>query len=71
LTLELFKDPVVTPHGHTFERTAIEAAIVAQGKCPLSRQPLTSEQLVANYAIKGAVAEHKKVMAQTPWWEDD
>jgi ubiquitin-protein ligase len=71
LTLELFKDPVVTPHGHTFERTAIEAAIVAQGKCPLSRQPLTSEQLVANYAIKGAVAEHKKVMAQTPWWEND
>ena len=48
-------DPVIAPDGHTYERTAIEQAIIMNGKSPLTRQPIRIDQLIPNYAIKSLI----------------
>ena len=49
ITLEVFKEPVVDEHGHTFEKSAIEEVLKIKNECPISRQPiffLTSNRIV-------------------------
>jgi len=41
---ELFTEPVLTPYGHIFERTALSQALAIAPRCPLTRQPLTITQ---------------------------
>lgn len=53
LSLDLMRDPVMTPTGrHTFERAMIEAAIDLSGKHPLTREPLRKEDLRSNRELK-------------------
>ena len=60
VTLRLMTDPVMTADGRTFEREAIEghfAALAADGR-PLAtpqRQPLTSNALTPNHALKAVI----------------
>lgn len=68
ITLCLFVDPVSTKYGHTYERAAITAEVAKSSKDPLTRQPLTCEDLVPNIAIRKAVEQYR---ASTPWWEQD
>lgn len=58
ITQEVMKDPVIGPDGVTYERTAIEAWFAAgHATSPLTRQPLTGQQLIPNLALRGAIEE--------------
>jgi hypothetical protein len=56
LTLDWLEDPVVTPEGHTYSRHAIEEAIRRNGRDPLTRTPLTADDLVPNRLAADCVA---------------
>jgi len=40
ITLEIMRDPVILPDGHTYERVAVEAALRRNPVSPLTRQPM-------------------------------
>ena len=45
ITMEMLVDPVKTPYGHCFERSAIVHWVNDNGTCPLTRQRLVVDQL--------------------------
>ncbi|ODM92868.1 STIP1 y and U box-containing protein 1 [Orchesella cincta] len=56
ITLDIMKDPVITPSGITYERSAIEGHLDRIGHTdPTTGVPLTKEQLIPNRALKEAV----------------
>ncbi|CAN4098603.1 unnamed protein product [Withania somnifera] len=56
ITLDIFRDPVITPSGFTYERAVILDHLQKVGKFdPITRAPLFAFQLVPNLAIKEAV----------------
>ncbi|WMV46767.1 hypothetical protein MTR67_040152, partial [Solanum verrucosum] len=56
ITLDILRDPVITPSGVTYERALILDHLHKVGKFdPVTRQPLKESQLVPNLAIKEAV----------------
>nr|XP_029118423.1 E3 ubiquitin-protein ligase CHIP isoform X1 [Elaeis guineensis] len=56
ITLDIFRDPVITPSGVTYERAVLLEHLKQVGKFdPLTREPLEQHQLVPNLAIKQAV----------------
>ncbi|KAJ3683188.1 hypothetical protein LUZ60_013415 [Juncus effusus] len=56
ITFDIFTDPVITPSGITYERSALLEHLKKVGRFdPITRQPLLEWQLVPNLAIKGAV----------------
>ncbi|KAH0933956.1 hypothetical protein HID58_011073 [Brassica napus] len=59
ITLEIFRDPVISPSGVTCERAAILEHINKVGKFdPITREKLDPSKLVPNLAIKEAVAAY-------------
>lgn len=59
ITMDIFRDPVITPSGVTYERAVLLDHLEKVGKFdPLTRAPLESDQLVANLAIKEAVRSY-------------
>ena len=59
--LSIFKDPVVTRCGHTFERSAIKVALRVSPMCPVCRKKVRLSDLTTNYGIKASVEEHNKL----------
>ena len=57
ITHDIMVDPVKAPDGHTYERSAIEQAIRVNGKSPITRQPISIDQLVTDYTIKNVFEE--------------
>lgn len=56
ITLDIFRDPVITPSGVTYERAVILDHLQKVGRFdPITREPLDQSQLVPNLAIKEAV----------------
>ncbi|XP_059296049.1 E3 ubiquitin-protein ligase CHIP isoform X2 [Lycium ferocissimum] len=56
ITLDIFRDPVITPSGVTYERSVIVDHLQKVGKFdPVTRESLKESQLVPNFAIKEAV----------------
>uniref|UniRef100_A0A803KQ70 E3 ubiquitin-protein ligase CHIP n=1 Tax=Chenopodium quinoa TaxID=63459 RepID=A0A803KQ70_CHEQI len=56
ITLDIFRDPVITPSGVTYERAIILEHLEKMGKFdPITREPLDQSQLIPNLAIKEAV----------------
>ncbi|VFQ86322.1 unnamed protein product [Cuscuta campestris] len=56
ITLEIFRDPVITPSGFTYERAVILNHLQKVGNFdPITRDPVNTCQLVPNLAIKEAV----------------
>ncbi|XP_076914267.1 E3 ubiquitin-protein ligase CHIP-like [Bidens hawaiensis] len=56
ITLDIFRDPVITPSGLTYERAIILDHLEKVGKFdPITREDLHPSQLVPNLAIKEAV----------------
>ncbi len=47
-------DPVVTKRGHSYERATIEQHLLTNPTDPLTREPLTKEDLRPNLALKAA-----------------
>ncbi|KAK6163680.1 hypothetical protein DH2020_000544 [Rehmannia glutinosa] len=59
ITLDIFRDPVITPSGVTYERAAILDHLQKVGKFdPITRELLYPSQLVSNLAIKEAVSAY-------------
>ena len=55
LTFEVFRDPVVSPSGHTYEKLAILEHLKKVGSFdPITREPLRAEQLRPNVALRNA-----------------
>lgn len=52
-------DPVSTPAGHTYERSAIESHILHHGRDPLTNEPLSMEDLRPNRNLRDAIAAFK------------
>ncbi|KAK6937865.1 hypothetical protein RJ641_031373 [Dillenia turbinata] len=56
ITLDILRDPVITPCGVTYERAVIIDHLEKVGKFdPVTREPLHQSQLVPNLALKEAV----------------
>ncbi|XP_028765316.1 E3 ubiquitin-protein ligase CHIP-like [Neltuma alba] len=55
ITLDILRDPVITPSGHTYERAVILQHLQKSNFDPITREPLNPSQLVPNLAIKEAV----------------
>ncbi|KAL2611632.1 hypothetical protein R1flu_023324 [Riccia fluitans] len=56
ITMEIFRDPVITPSGISYERAAIEEHLKQVGSFdPVSRMPLTVDQVYPNLALRDAV----------------
>nr|XP_043610006.1 E3 ubiquitin-protein ligase CHIP-like [Erigeron canadensis] len=56
ITLDIFRDPVITPSGLTYERAVILDHLEKVGKFdPITRETLFASQLIPNLAIKEAV----------------
>ncbi|WVZ95441.1 hypothetical protein U9M48_041206 [Paspalum notatum var. saurae] len=56
ITLDIFRDPVITPSGVTYERAVLLDHLQTVGKFdPVTREVLEPHQLVPNLAIKEAV----------------
>jgi hypothetical protein len=51
ITRELFKDPVVTRDGLSFERHDIEKWLLKKGTCPITKNRMTIADLAPNYAL--------------------
>mmetsp|Transcript_9157 Transcript_9157/g.16393 ORF Transcript_9157/g.16393 Transcript_9157/m.16393 type:complete len:159 (+) Transcript_9157:47-523(+) len=53
LTLEVFRDPLMSKYGHNFERKAIlEWLGEGNQECPLTRNPLSPSMLIPNAALR-------------------
>jgi U-box domain len=59
ISLEIMEDPVVTPTGQTYDRQYIYDWLDVNPTDPLSRQPLTKEQLYPVHSLKVAIAHYK------------
>ncbi|KAL3688290.1 hypothetical protein R1sor_014599 [Riccia sorocarpa] len=56
ITMDIFRDPVITPSGVTYERATLVEHLRKVGKFdPVTRTALTTEQIVPNLAMKEAV----------------
>jgi len=55
ITHSIINDPVITPSGITYERSAITTWLTNNHIDPVSRQQLSNEQLVNNIAIKNII----------------
>jgi len=71
LTHELFEDPVSTKYGHTYSRKAIEKWLETHDTDPLTKNPLTMDDLAPNYSIRKAVeCQVKMQKTSREWWND-
>ena len=57
LTLDIFQNPVMDEHGHTFEKEAIEEHLKNDGSCPINRQPIKT--LSPNLLIKQTIESYQ------------
>jgi Mg-chelatase subunit ChlD len=53
--MDMMKDPVVMPDGHTYERSAISKALSRNPISPITRQPMTIADARPNYALKSLI----------------
>uniref|UniRef100_A0A8R7JVH2 U-box domain-containing protein n=1 Tax=Triticum urartu TaxID=4572 RepID=A0A8R7JVH2_TRIUA len=61
ITFEIFRDPVITPSGVTYERAIPLEHLRKVGNFdPVTREPLKEHQMVPNLAIKEAVQAYLK-----------
>jgi tetratricopeptide (TPR) repeat protein len=60
ITFEVFRNPVIDEHGHTFEKEAIENHFNTIGKneCPINRQSINS--LTPNRILRQTIEERQK-----------
>ena len=55
ITLQVMRDPVIGPDGHTYERDAIEAWLQQSMVSPVTRQRMSSNQLTPNIALRSLI----------------
>ncbi|KAL9656854.1 hypothetical protein ABK040_004388 [Willaertia magna] len=57
ITQEIMKDPVICVDGHTYERSAIVQWLRIHACSPMTRQPMTAENLVPNIALRNTIEQ--------------
>ncbi|GIJ88756.1 hypothetical protein Asppvi_007683 [Aspergillus pseudoviridinutans] len=57
ITFEIMHDPVITPSGTSFDRIGINKYVEQSGVDPITRVPMTVNDLRPNYALKAACEE--------------
>ena len=57
LTMEVMVDPVIDAEGNTYERKALMLWLSHYGVSPVSRQPLNSNLVVPNFALRDTIHE--------------
>jgi len=57
ITFDLMMDPVMTPSGVSYERSAIEEHLREHSYDPVTRQPCVSSDLRPNLNLKDAIDE--------------
>jgi hypothetical protein len=58
LTQDTFEHPVTTPDGQTYKRDAIKRYLQGNSLDPVTKKPLTEDQLSRNYVIDNVLQEH-------------
>ena len=59
ISLEIMEDPVVTPTGQTYDRQYIYEWLDISPTDPLTREPLTKDQLYPVHSLKTAIAYYR------------
>jgi hypothetical protein len=54
------EDPVSTPNGDTYDRSAIQKEIFRSGMCPVTRYPLSTTDLRPNRVVQGMIGDWKE-----------
>ena len=57
ITFEPMHDPVITKNGHSYERATIYEHLKRSPTDPLTRDPLTIDELRSNFGLKAACDE--------------
>lgn len=65
ISMEIMKDPVVCEDGHSYERENILNWLERSQTSPMTRQPISKNQLRSNLALKASI-ERWKVKEKTP-----
>lgn len=58
ITKEIMNDPVMGPDGHSYELLAIEEWLRDHGVSPMTREPMTADQLVKNHALRNLIERY-------------
>lgn len=58
ITKEIMNDPVMGPDGHTYELLAIEEWLRDHGVSPMTRVPMSVDQLVKNHALRNLIERY-------------
>lgn len=66
LTLSIIWDPVVSPSGYTYEKTAITEFIRKYGCDPVTRQIITDKPLYPNVQLKEAIQHYMATALRYP-----
>jgi len=61
---DLMVDPVSEPSGHTYERSQIMVWLQTSSTSPLTRVPLTQDELTTNVAVRNAIDEIRGKLAE-------
>ena len=64
LTLELYKNPVMTRWGHTYERDAIIEWLHTHDECPLTRNSMTLRDIIPNRVLREQIQTWKSKQKQ-------
>ena len=65
LTMEVFREPVITPAGFSYERSALMEHLAKVGKFdPINRMPMTEQQVVSNIGLRNATLQY---LDEHPW----
>ena len=68
ISFEIMKEPVISPSGTTYDKKNILEHLSRVGHFdPLTRQELTADQLVPNFALKEIIDEY---LEKNPWAEE-
>ncbi|WIA10610.1 hypothetical protein OEZ85_010792 [Tetradesmus obliquus] len=65
LTMEVFREPVITPSGCSYERSALLEHLAKVGKFdPISRQPMSEADITLNVGLRNATQQY---LDEHPW----
>ncbi len=65
ITLQVMRDPVIGPDGHTYERSAISEWLAYNDTSPVTRQRMQGTNLIPNIALRNLIQASSPAAAQT------
>jgi ATP-dependent DNA helicase PIF1 len=71
IALTIMNDPVISKTGHTFERSAIEKWLKTNTTCPMTKEPLSMQDLVPNRSLLEEIEQYKQQQAAAPAAEEE